>query len=113
RLDDVASLAEVVYESRNDASAAQVAVIVPLYNYAGTVIETLESVVRQDLAPLSLVVVDDASTDNGGEQAVNFLQRVRVRFVTARVLRHHRNEGLSMARNSGIAWSSEPYLFML
>jgi glycosyltransferase involved in cell wall biosynthesis len=31
----------------------------------------------------------------------------------ARVIRQHRNQGLSMSRNAGIAWSSEPYLFML
>ena len=113
RLYDVASLAEIVYESSSDAAAAQVVVIVPLYNYANTVLETLQSVVGQDLAPLSLVIIDDASTDDGGDQVLNFLQQHRARFVTARVLRHHKNQGLSMARNSGIAWSSEPYLFML
>ena len=113
RLYDVASLAEIVYESSSDAAAAQVVVIVPLYNYANTVLETLQSVVGQDLAPLSLVIIDDASTDDGGDQVLNFLQQHRARFVTARVLRHYKNQGLSMARNSGIAWSSEPYLFML
>jgi glycosyltransferase involved in cell wall biosynthesis len=113
RLYDVASLAEIVYESSSDAAAAQVVVIVPLYNYANTVLETLQSVVGQDLAPLSLVIIDDASTDDGGDQVLNFLQQHRARFVTARVLRHYKNQGLSMARNSGISWSSEPYLFML
>jgi glycosyltransferase involved in cell wall biosynthesis len=113
RLYDVASLAELVYESENVAVPAQVAVIIPLYNYAATVLEALDSIVRQDLSPLSIVVVDDASTDRGGEEAATFLERHRPRFVTARVLRHRRNQGLSMARNSGIAWSSEPYLFML
>src|SRR5215472_14596808 len=113
RLYDVASLAELVYESENGTVPAQIAVIIPLYNYAVTVLEALDSVVRQDLSPLSIVVVDDASSDGGGERATTFLERHRARFVTARVLRHYRNQGLSMARNSGIAWSSEPYLFML
>ena len=113
RLYDVASLAELVYESENGTVPAQIAVIIPLYNYAVTVLEALDSVVRQGLSPLSIVVVDDASSDGGGERATTFLERHRARFVTARVLRHYRNQGLSMARNSGIAWSSEPYLFML
>jgi glycosyltransferase involved in cell wall biosynthesis len=60
-----------------------------------------------------MVIVDDASSDDGGEQAIKFLEQHQARFVTARVLRHRRNQGLSMARNSGIAWSGEPYLFML
>src|SRR5689334_8989738 len=113
RLYDVSALGAVVYDSQNDGMAAEVAVIVPLYNYVGTVLDTLESLVRQDLPEFSVFVVDDASTDHGGEQVIDFLEQHRARFATARVLRHHRNQGLSMARNSGIAWSSEPYLFML
>ena len=113
RLYDVPALGELVYDSHNDAVAAEVAVIVPLYNYAGTVLEALESLVRQDLPEFSVLVIDDASADDGGEHAMRFLERHRARFAIARVLRHHRNQGLSMARNSGIAWSSEPYLFML
>jgi glycosyltransferase involved in cell wall biosynthesis len=109
---DVTGLGEVVCEIRH-AGAAQVAVLIPLYNYAGTVLETLDSVVRQDLPALSVIVVDDASTDNGGQEARSFLEQHAARFIEARVVRHRRNQGLSMARNSGIAWTSEPYLFML
>ena len=113
RLYDVASLGELVHESRHGEAAAQICVIVPLYNYAGTVREALDTVVRQDLAALSIIVVDDASSDGGGEQAKDFLEQHKARFVTARVVRHRHNQGLSMARNSGITWSAEPYLFML
>jgi len=113
RLYDLSALGAVVYDSQNDGMAAEVAVIVPLYNYVATVLDTLESLVRQDLPEFSVFVVDNTSTDHSGEQVIDFLEQHRARFATARVLRHHRNQGLSMARNSGIAWSSEPYLFML
>jgi len=109
---DVTSLGEVVYQFGN-AAEAQVSVVIPLYNYAGTVLEALDSVVRQDLPALSVIVIDDASTDNGGEEARGFLEQHAARFTEARLVRHLHNQGLSMARNSGIAWSSEPYLFML
>jgi glycosyltransferase involved in cell wall biosynthesis len=109
---EVTNLGEVVYQIRH-GGAARVAVLIPLYNYADTVLETLDSVVRQDLQDLSVIVIDDASTDNGGEEARSFLQQHSARFTEARVVRHRHNQGLSMARNSGIAWSSEPYLFML
>lgn len=109
---DVKGLADVVYESRGEV-AAEVAVVVPLYDYADVIGEALQSVVAQDLAALAIVVIDDCSTDAGGKQAVAFLESHPARFTTARVVRHRRNQGLSMARNSGIAWSSEPFLFML
>jgi glycosyltransferase involved in cell wall biosynthesis len=109
---DVKGLGDIVYESRSDV-AAEVAVVIPLYNYADTIDETLGSVAGQDLAALAIVVIDDCSTDESGQQAIAFLESRAARFATARVVRHRRNQGLSMARNSGIAWSGEPYLFML
>jgi glycosyltransferase involved in cell wall biosynthesis len=109
---DVTGLGEPVYQIRHGGTA-QVVVLIPLYNYAGTVLEALESVVRQDLPALSVIVIDDASTDNGGEEARSFLEQHAGRFTEAQIVQHHHNQGLSMARNSGIAWSSEPYLFML
>jgi glycosyltransferase involved in cell wall biosynthesis len=112
RLFDVRSLGAVVHEIRTEG-AADVAVIVPLYNYAATIEECLLSVVRQTLTPVSVVVIDDASTDDGPARAVDVLTRYQARFVSARVVRQIRNQGLSMARNAGLAWSSERLVFML
>lgn len=112
RLFDVKALGSVVHESRT-AGAAEVAVIVPLFNYAATIEECLQSVVRQNLPRLSVVVVDDRSADDGPDRAIAVLKRHQSRFVSARVIRQTRNQGLSMARNAGIAWSDEPFVFML
>jgi glycosyltransferase involved in cell wall biosynthesis len=109
---DVMRLSSVVYESRRDR-VAEVAVIIPLYNYAHTIVEALDSVVNQDIAQLSVVVVNDCSADNGEKRAIGFLERHAERFAEARVMRHHRNQGPSMSRNSGIAHTGEPFLFML
>jgi glycosyltransferase involved in cell wall biosynthesis len=112
RLYDVRELGDIIYEARGGGDA-QLAVIIPLYNYAGSILEALGSVVEQDLSAFSLVVIDDCSTDEGGKEAVRFLEQHSSRFTESRLVRHHRNQGLSMARNSGIAWSGAPYLFML
>jgi glycosyltransferase involved in cell wall biosynthesis len=112
RLFDVKSLGDLLYEQVNCLSA-QVCVIIPLYNYANYIAECLDSVLNQDMHSLSLIVIDDASVDGGGDIAKNVLSKSRDRFAVARVVRHRRNQGLSMARNSGIVWSSEPFLFML
>jgi glycosyltransferase involved in cell wall biosynthesis len=112
RLFPVRELGILRYE-KEQAGEAQVTVVIPLYNYEMTIAECLESVAAQDLGQLSVIVIDDASTDDGGERAVAILRQYEDRFVSARVVRHVRNQGLSMARNSGVAWSREPYLFML
>jgi len=112
RLFNVKALTDLVYEHVNH-EAAEISVIIPLYNYANYIVECLESVVDQDTHPLSVVVIDDCSSDGGGEVAKNFLAEHRDRFSTSRVIRHRRNQGLAMARNSGIAWGSEPFVFML
>jgi glycosyltransferase involved in cell wall biosynthesis len=107
----IVSLGEVSYESR-EATTAEVVVVISLYNYAATLVEALESVVSQDIQPLSIIVIDDCSTDNGGDVAAAFLRQHASRFAHARVVRHKHNQGLAMARNSGIAWTSEPFLFI-
>ena len=112
RMFDVKALGETIYESRG-AGEAEIVVVIPLYNYTHTITAALGSVVKQDLAALAVIVVDDSSTDDSGQRAVDFLQCHPARFSRAQVVRHHRNQGLAMSRNSGIAHSTEPYLFML
>ena len=112
RIFDVKALGETIYESR-DAGEAEVVVVIPLYNYAHTITEALESVVKQDLPALAVIVVDDSSTDDSGQRAVDFLERHPARFSRAQVVRHHCNQGLAMSRNSGIVHSTAPFIFML
>jgi glycosyltransferase involved in cell wall biosynthesis len=112
RLFSIRDLGVVQYE-KEQPGEAQVAIVVPLYNYEPVIAECLESVAAQDLPQLSVIVIDDGSTDSGGEKAISVLRKHDSRFVSARVVRHIRNQGLSMARNSGVVWSREPYLFML
>jgi len=112
RVFDIHGLSHVVYESRQDG-AAEIVVVVPMYNYGYTIGEALVSVAEQDFEPLSVIVVDDCSRDEGAEAAARFLRQHERRFIEARVIRHNRNQGPSMARNSGIAWTRDPYLFML
>jgi glycosyltransferase involved in cell wall biosynthesis len=112
RFYDIRALGRPVFYC-GDGAPAEVAVIMPLYNYKATVSETLESLLEQDLERFSVVVVDDGSTDASGMLAVKFFRRHGSRFANATVIAHLRNQGVSMARNSGIAWCTEPFLFML
>ena len=87
--------------------APRVSVVIPLYNLRDFVAEAIESVLAQtvDPATLEILVVDDGSTDGGGEIVARYAPRVRC-------LRQQ-NRGLSAARNAGIRATSAPFLSFL
>jgi glycosyltransferase involved in cell wall biosynthesis len=93
--------------------AAAVTVIVPVFNYADFVAEALQSVAAQSLEPLDLVVVDDASPDDGLEMVRLWIQANARRFNRVTLLRHRANAGLGFARNSGFAAAETPFVLPL
>jgi hypothetical protein len=70
-------------------------VVVPLYNGAAHIDETLTSIHRQSLRPLEVIVVDDGSTDDGAARA-------RAHPVGANVLSQE-NLGVAVSRNRGLS----------
>ena len=92
---------------------AAVTVIVPVFNYADFVPETLQSVAAQSLGLLDLVVVDDASPDDSGAMVQAWIAAHGGRFNRVIVLRHRRNAGLGFARNSGFAAAETPFVLPL
>jgi glycosyltransferase involved in cell wall biosynthesis len=76
-------------------AAPAISIVMPLYNKAGQVLETIASVRAQTLSDWELVVVDDGSTD-AGPALVRDLQDERIRLVS------QANAGVSAARNRGI-----------
>jgi len=92
---------------------AEVAVVVPLYNYAHLVTEALASVAGQSLDSLELVVVDDCSTDDSLAVADAWMARHGGRFVATTLLRTVGNQGLALARNAGFAAAEAAHVFPL
>lgn len=82
-----------------------VSVIIPAYNAAAFIRETLESVLAQTHEQLEVIVVDDGSTDSTAQI---------VRAVAARdprvVLLHQANGGVAAARNLAIAHSKGEFV---
>jgi glycosyltransferase involved in cell wall biosynthesis len=68
-----------------------VSVVIPCYNAAPFLRETLESALNQTHPPLEVIVVDDGSTDDSAAIARSFGPRVRVV--------RQENQGESVARN--------------
>jgi glycosyltransferase involved in cell wall biosynthesis len=73
----------------------QVSVIIPTYNRAWCLRETMDSVLAQNFRDVELIVVDDGSTDATPQLLKGYGQAIRV-------LRQE-NRGVSAARNAGIA----------
>jgi glycosyltransferase involved in cell wall biosynthesis len=72
-----------------------VSVIIPTYNRAGLIGETVENVLRQTYANIELIVVDDGSTDETRSVLRSYGSRIRSIF--------QENAGAAAARNRGIA----------
>lgn len=82
-----------------------VSVVVPTFNGARYLAETLRAVLAQTQIGVELVVVDDGSSDNT-------LEVVRATAPTARVLSQG-NAGVSAARNRGLAEARGRYVIFL
>lgn len=88
----------------------RVSIIIPCYNSAEFVGETIGSVVRQDLPDLECIVVDDASTDGSADAAERELREEERPF---RVVRGNKNAGANSARNLGARIARGRYLMFL
>lgn len=81
-------------------------IIIPLYNKADYIAETLKSVLNQTYCDYEVIVVNDSSTDNSLEVASSF-QDERIHIYTKE------NEGVSAARNYGIMHAKYDYIAFL
>lgn len=79
-------------------------IVVPAFNVAATLADTLLSLKAQTYEDFEVVIVDDGSTDNTKEIAAPFLQDRRFWYVS------QANRGLSGARNRGIAEASGEFI---
>ena len=72
-----------------------VSVVIPAFNAAKYIRETLDSVLAQTYSPIEIVVVDDGSTDGTREQILAFGERVRYVW-------QPNSGGCSSPRNHGV-----------
>lgn len=86
-----------------------VSVIVPVYKVEDVLSRCLDSLCRQTLRDIEIVLVDDASPDRCGEICEQY-STDDARF---KVIHHPENRGLSSARNTGIVHASASYLMFV
>jgi len=83
-----------------------VSVIMPAYNAERTIEQSILSVLNQSYSQLELIIVDDGSTDSTISKVKSFFDH-RIRLVS------QPNQGVSVARNTGICHSSGEFIAFL
>lgn len=74
-----------------------VSVIMPSYNTAKYISETIESVLTQTYTNWELIIVDDCSTDNTDEVVKPFLSDDRIKYI-----KNEKNSGAAVSRNRAL-----------
>lgn len=74
-----------------------VSIIMPSYNTAKFISETIESVLAQTYTNWELIIVDDCSTDNTDEVVKSFLSDNRIKYI-----KNEKNSGAAVSRNRAL-----------
>lgn len=83
-------------------------IVVPVYNAADYLAESMDSVLAQDYTDYELILIDDGSTDGSGRICEQYAQRDgRIRVV------HQENSGPVAARRRGFGLSRGTYIISL
>ena len=91
-----------------------VSVVIPCYKCHDTVAAAVESVARQTALPEELLLIDDASPDNG--KTVDTLNAIKDhvdQIIHITIIRLDENKGPAFARNAGWDAASQPYIAFL
>ena len=86
-----------------------VSIVIPMYNSAPFVGETITSALNQTFGDFELIIVDDGSSDG----SVDVCRQFAVNDSRISLVRHDVNLGCSAARNTGLKHASGKYIYFL
>jgi glycosyltransferase involved in cell wall biosynthesis len=73
-----------------------ISVIIPTYNHAQYIIETVKSVLNQTYRDFEIIIIDDGSKDNTRDILNSYIDENLVHYI------YQESQGVSAARNTGI-----------
>lgn len=85
-----------------------VSVVIPCFNHSAYLLEAVNSVLNSTHPLLEIIIIDDGSTDNSGEVALELMSRHRNVFYI-----YQENQGPASARNRGIQEARGEYVLPL
>ena len=88
-----------------------ISIIIPVYNVANYIEQTLVSALSQTYHDIEYIIVDDCGTDESMEIIEQIKKNYRDKNI--RIVKHSKNKGLSGARNTGLAEAIGEYVFFM
>lgn len=85
-----------------------VSIVIPCYNHAQFVQETIQSVIDQDYENIELIIIDDGSKDNSVEVIQQMIAACEERFKRFE-FRYRPNKGLCATLNEALEWCKGEY----
>lgn len=86
-------------------------VVIPLYNKSYSIKRCIDSVLSQTYTNFEIVIVNDGSTDDSAQKVIdNYSDEITSGKI---IIISQPNEGVSVARNNGVAASSSEYVCFL
>lgn len=87
----------------------KISIIIPVYNTENYLEKTVDSVLNQTLKDIEIILVDDKTPDNAGKICDKYANLNK----NIRVIHKEKNEGLGMARNTGMNVANGEYIAFL
>src|SRR5574344_203637 len=85
----------------------KVSIVIPVYNTGELIIKCLDSLKKQTMKDIEIIVVNDGATDNSDEIITNYIDKnsnMKIKYLKKE------NGGLSDARNYGVPYATGEYL---
>lgn len=89
----------------------KVSIIIPVYNVAGYINDSIHSALNQSYPNIEYIIVDDCGSDD----SIDIAKKIALDNPNkdVKIIYHDQNRGLSAARNTGIDNASGEYVFFL
>lgn len=93
----------------NTHSKMLLSILIPSYNHAKYIEETIQSIWKQNFLNLEIIVIDDGSTDNSFE----ILQRLQTNSPVSMYIESHENMGVVKTLNKALKKSQGKYIALM
>ena len=87
----------------------KISVVVPVYNIEKYVARCIESLEKQTLREIEIIIIDDKSTDN----SKTICEKYASKYSNIKIIEKKENQGLSEARNDGLLNSEGEYIIFV